>query len=387
MMAAEVLASAGVRVTIYELHRSLGRKLLLAGRSGLNLTHSEPLDRFLGHYDPRPTALENALREFDPTRLRAWAEELGEATFVGSSGRVFPESFRAAPLLRAWLRRLASLGVEFRPGHRWTGWTTDGHLRFAVGGEEVTVTADAVVIACGGASWPRVGSDGGWAVAFAERDIEVRPLQASNAGLLVTWTDVFRDRFEGEPVKNVVVEAGGTRSRGEFVITRAGLEGGPIYAASAAIRRELSTQDGAQLLVDLVPDLSIDRLHERLGKRRPKDSQSTWLRRAGIAPVAIGLLREATANRLPDDPAQMATLLRAVPMEVVGLMPIDRAISTAGGVTFEMIDDGFMLRDVPGTFVAGEMLDWDAPTGGYLLQACFATGAAAGQGAVRWLGG
>jgi uncharacterized flavoprotein (TIGR03862 family) len=386
LMAAEVLARAGAEVTVHELHRSMGRKLLLAGRSGLNLTHDEPIDDLVGRYEPTAPALTRALREHDPAWLRSWAEGLGEATFVGSSHRVFPESMRAAPLLRAWLRRLDHLGVRFRPGHRWCGWTDDGALRFETGADDpVVVGADAAVLALGGASWPRVGADGSWTEILEGKGVSVEPLTPANCGVLVSWSDVFVERFEGEPVKNVTISVAGETHRGEIVITRQGLEGGPIYAASRAVRHELGRTGSCRLRLDLAPDLPLDRLGDRLESRRPKETETRHLRRAGLAPAAIGLVREATVNRLPGNSGEMAALVKSAPIEIAALAPIERAISTAGGISFAAIDDDFMLRDVPGVFVAGEMLDWDAPTGGYLLQACFATGAAAAAGASRRL--
>ena len=388
-MAAEALARRGIDVTVHELHRSMGRKLLLAGRSGLNLTKAEPIDELLRRYEPSAPALERAVRDHGPEWLRSWADDLGAATFVGSSRRVFPEAMRAAPLLRAWLLRLDGLGVRFRPGHRWCGWSDDGALRFeATGADGVRLTdveADATVLALGGASWPRVGSDGSWRAILEARGVAVEPLTAANCGVLVPWSDVFLERFEGEPVKNVTVSVAGETHRGEIVITRQGLEGGPIYAASRAVRRELGRTGPCRIRLDLAPDLPLARLGDRLEPRRPKETETRHLRRAGLAPVAIGLVREATANRLPGSPGEMAALVKRAPIEIAALAPIERAISTAGGVSFAAIDDDFMLRDVPGVFVAGEMLDWDAPTGGYLLQACFATGAAAGVGASRRL--
>lgn len=384
LMAAEVLAEAGFAVTIHDRHRTMGRKLLLAGRSGLNLTHSEPIDDFVARYRSVPPVLEATVRRFDAAWLRAWAAGLGEDTFVGSSGRVFPRSFRAAPLLRAWLRRLGAAGVVFDGGRHWVGWDAQGRLRFE-GGEPVDGHAppDVTVLALGGASWPRVGSDGGWVSVLEASSLAVKPLRASNCGVVVDWSPVFRERFEGTPVKNVVVTVGPASVRGEIVITRDGIEGGPVYAVTTEIRTALDT-GRAELRLDLAPDLSHDRLVARLGSKRSKETQSTWLRRAGFVPVAAGLLREATANRLPGDPADLATLAKDLPVPVQTTMPLARAISSAGGVAFDELDDHFMIRSRPGTFVAGEMLDWDAPTGGYLLQACFATGAAAGEGARDW---
>jgi len=383
LMAAEVLAGAGAMVTVHEMHRSPGRKLLLAGRSGLNITHTEPFEQFLARYGPVAPALTAALEQFPPDRLRAWVEDLGQPTFVGSSGRVFPQAHRAAPLLRAWLARLAELGVEMRTESRWEGWEEDGRLRFATAGGESTVDADATVIAVGGASWPRVGSDGGWATTLAAHTVEVQPLRPANCGVTVGWSAVFLERFEGEPIKNVVVTYGERSVRGELVVTRDGLEGGPVYSLASTLGADGGFPVDVSL--DLAPDISASTLTERLSSRRPKDSQSTWLRGAGLAPVAVGLLREATGNRIPDDPATLAELLQAAPLPIVGLSPLERAISTAGGVSFAELDEHLMLRSHPGVFLAGEMLDWDAPTGGYLLQACFSTGAWAGRGAAAFL--
>lgn len=391
LMAAEVLAAAGAEVTVFELHRSPGRKLLLAGRSGLNLTHAEAFDELVGRYRTLPPALRAALECFPPTAVREWADGLGQDTFVGSSGRVFPAAHRAAPLLRAWLGRLGELGVELRPRHRWTGWDGD-ELRFtaSAGGvaesstAEVRVAADATVIAVGGASWPSVGSAGEWTEGVRADGIAVAPLRPSNCGLKVAWSAVFLDRFEGTPVKNVSASGAGLAVRGELVVTRSGLEGGPVYALSGPLGE--AAVFPAVVHLDLSPDLDEAALVARLERRRPKASQSTWLRDAGLAPVVVGLLREATGNRLPDDPLAMARLLRAAPIAVEALSPLDRAISTAGGVRFDQLDDGLMLRARPGVFIAGEMLDWDAPTGGYLLQACFATGRLAGLRAAAHLG-
>ena len=394
LMAAEVLALSGLDVTVYDHVSSVGRKLQLAGRGGLNITHSENLDLFLDRYGPRRGDLEAALTAFTPADLRAWCAGLGEPTFVGSSGRVFPESFKATPLLRAWLARLTGLGVAFQLRHRWIGWPTgaDGSVdgqraRFSrPDATTVDIATDVVVIALGGASWPRVGSDGGWVDGFGRSGVEVSPLRPANCGLRVDWSDVFAERFAGVPLKNVAIEVGGRSVRGDAMVTTSGLEGGPIYAHSAVIRADLDRRGSAEVVVDLHPDLTVARLGERLeSRRRPKDSMSTWLRRGGMDPLGIALLREVTANQVPTEPRATAALAKAVPVEVVALMPIERAISTAGGVAFEEIDDSFMLRRAPGTFVAGEMLDWEAPTGGYLLQACFSTAVAASRGALDWL--
>jgi uncharacterized flavoprotein (TIGR03862 family) len=386
LMAAEVLASAGARVTVFERMPTVGRKLQVAGRGGLNLTYSEPLDAFLDRYGDARPRLSTAIERFDPAALRAWSEGLGEATFVGSSGRVFPVGLRATRLLRAWLVRLAELGVELRTRHTWFGWSDEGALRFAdAAGEEVLVPAEACVLALGGASWPRTGSDGAWASHLAGRGIEVRSLRPANCGFDVGWTDAFRARFAGTPVKDVVLSYDGATARGDVVITDDGVEGGPVYALSSKLRATIDAGGPAVLRVDLFPDASDADLAARLDRRRLKDSLATGLRRAGVPPVAIALLREATQNDVPTAARELAALLRSVPLRLTAPRPIERAISTAGGVAFDAVDDHFMLRDRPGTFVAGEMLDWEAPTGGYLLQAAFATGVAAAEGAISWL--
>ena len=363
LMAAEAAAGAGAEVTIIDQRRSFGRTLLLAGRSGLNLTHAEPLEVFLGRYGDGRAMLGPAIRAFPPDAVRAWADELGADTFVGSSGRVFPAAMRATSLLRAWTARLAGLGVAMRTGETWAGFTDDG----------------ATVLALGGASWPSVGGDGSWLAHVETAGIPVVPFAASNAGVLVAWSAPLLERFEGVPIKNAALTAGGRTVRGEPTITATGLEGGPIYALGPELR------SGHGLEIDLQPDLDADALAARLvDRRRTKDSVSTWLRKGGLSPVDVALLRDATGNRLPTEATAIANLAKAVPIPVEGLAPIDRAISTAGGIALDAIDDTGMLLDRPGTWVAGEMVAWDAPTGGYLIQACLSTGHRAGVAAARW---
>ena len=363
LMAAEAAAGAGAEVTIVDQRRSFGRTLLLAGRSGLNLTHAEPLEVFLGRYGDGRAMLEPAIRAFPPDAVRAWADELGADTFVGSSGRVFPAAMRATGLLRAWTARLAGLGVAMRTGETWAGFADDG----------------ATVLALGGASWPSVGGDGSWCAHVETAGIPVVPFVASNAGVLVAWSAPLLERFEGVPIKNAALTAGVRTVRGEPTITATGLEGGPIYALGPELR------SGHGLEIDLQPDLDADALAARLvDRRRPKDSVSTWLRKGGLSPVDVALLRDTTGNRLPTEATAVADLAKAVPIPVEGLAPIDRAISTAGGVALDAIDDTGMLLDRPGTWVSGEMVAWDAPTGGYLIQACLSTGHRAGVAAARW---
>ncbi|MBD5784683.1 TIGR03862 family flavoprotein [Cellulosimicrobium terreum] len=387
LIAAEVLARAGVTVTVYDRMPSVPRKFLLAGHGGMNITHSEDRVPFLRRYGGSADVLAPMLDVFGPADLREWCSGLGEPTFVGSSGRVFPRSFRANPLVQAWLARLTELGVRVERRHRWTGWADDGGLRLVDADDAASaVASDAVVFALGGGSWPQLGSDGGWVAPFAARGVSVAPLVPANVGVRAGWSEIFAERFAGTPLKNVALSVRGAdrpAARGDVMVTRAGIEGGPVYATGAAIRDALS--DGSCVVeVDLRPALSAEQLAERLKRRRPKDSVTSWLRRAvGLDPVGIALLREAGA--LPGDPAQMAERMKAAPVEVVDTMPIDRAISTAGGIAWSEVDETLMLRRLPGTFVAGEMLDWEAPTGGYLLQASFSTGVVAAQGALDWL--
>jgi uncharacterized flavoprotein (TIGR03862 family) len=386
LMAAEVVAGAGASVTVFDRMPSPGRKLLVAGRGGLNLTHTEDLDTFLGRYGPARGTLAPAITAFDPAAVREWSDGLGAATFVGTSGRVFPAGLRATPLLRAWLRRLDSLGVELRGRHEWCGWIDDDLVFSTASDERVRVHSDAAVLALGGASWPRTGSDGGWVGAMEAEGIAVAPLRPANSGFVVRWSSTFADRFAGTPLKNVTLTHGDTAIRGEAMITATGIEGGAVYELSRDLRAAIDRDGVAIVTVDLQPDRSMLDLVDRLGHQRPKDSLANRLRRAvGATPLATALVREVTGSDVPRDPQGLAALLKALPLSLVAPQPIDRAISTAGGVGLDEIDDTFMLRRRPGTFVAGEMLDWEAPTGGYLLQATFSTAVAAARGAIAWL--
>lgn len=390
-MAAEVLARGGARVTVYDAMPSAGRKFLMAGRGGLNLTHSEPLPQFMARYREAALRLQAAIEAFSPEALRAWSEALGEPTFVGTSGRVFPKAFKASPLLRAWLRRLDASGVRFAFRHRWTGWDGEGRLLFRTPDGEAAVVANATALALGGASWPRLGSDGGWVERLAARGVVISQLRPANSGFTVAWSDVFRNRFEGQPLKGVALTVGAHTVRGEAMITRSGIEGGAIYALSAELREAVLGLGQATLMIALRPDLDAAALTTRLSGTRGKQSLANFLRKAAqLSPVGIGLMQEAAiASGRPlatFSPAELAHLVNAIPVQLTGVAPIERAISTAGGIKFDELDDNFMLRKQPGVFAAGEMLDWEAPTGGYLLQASFATGAAAGRGVLRWLG-
>src|ERR1700737_4172504 len=389
LKAAEVLASGGAYVTVYDAMPSVGRKLLMAGRGGLNLTHSEALPAFLARYGGATPRLAAAISAFPPESLREWSEALGQPTFVGSSGRVFPKAFKASPLLRAWLRRLDSIGVQFKLRHRWTGWDDAGHLSLQTPDAKRVVEARATMLALGGASWPRLGSDGAWVETLSAKGVKISQLQPANCGFTVAWSDIFRDRFEGHPLKSVALSFGQRTVGGEAVITRTGIEGGAIYALSADWREAIIGAGQASLRIALRPDLEMSDLVARLSAPKGKQSFSNWLRKAAhLSPVGIGLLQEAAmaSGVSPSSlsPAGLAGLINAVPIRLNGVAPIARAISTAGGIAFDEIDADFMIRRLPGVFAAGEMLDWEAPTGGYLLQASFATGAAAGRGALKW---
>ena len=389
-MAAEVLAQGGAGVTVHDAMPSAGRKFLMAGRGGLNLTHSEALPEFLARYREAMPQLAPAVTAFPPDRLRQWSEQLGQPTFIGSSGRVFPEAFKASPLLRAWLRRLDSMGVQLKLRHRWTGWDEKGRLLFATPDGPCAVEARATVLALGGASWPRLGSDGAWVEPLAARGVAISPLRSANCGFTVAWSDVFRDRFEGQPLKGIELTFGSHTVRGEAIITRTGIEGGAIYALSADLRETILNSGSVTLHIALRPDLAIGDLVARLSAPKGKQSLSNWLRKAAhLSPVGIGLLQEAAiasgVSLSSLSAERLAGLINAVPVQLNGVAPIARAISTAGGIALDELDADFMIRRLPGVFASGEMLDWEAPTGGYLLQASFATGAAAGRGALKWL--
>ncbi len=376
-MAAERLAEAGMRVTLYDRMPSVGRKLLIAGRGGLNLTHSEPLGRLLDRYGPARPALTPAIEAWTPEAVRSWCASLGQDTFVGSSGRVFPVAFKATPLLRAWLARLAALGVTLCPSHRWLGWNNDGALRFQRADQDVLTRPKATVLALGGASWPRLGSDGCWVPVLTQQGVDVAPLRPANCGFLHAWSPVFQARFEGHPLKRIALRFEGEVARGEAVVTADGIEGGVIYSLSRQLRAAIERDGSATALLDLRPDLDGPALAQRLAGRA--QSRANALRKAGLSPVAAGLVRELAGA------GPLAEQVKALPFRLVGTQPIGRAISSAGGVRLTEVDQRFMLRCKPGVFLAGEMLDWEAPTGGYLLQAAFSTGRLAANGLLEWL--
>lgn len=393
LMAAEVLAAGGEPVHLFEAMPSVGRKFLMAGRGGMNITHSEPLDAFLARYGARREQVADWLAGFGPEALRAWIHGLGIDTFVGSSGRVFPAGMKAAPLLRAWLARLRGQGVHFHVRHRWLGWDDTGGLRFATPEAETRVRADAVVLALGGGSWARLGSDGAWVPWLDATGVGVAPLRPANCGFQVgpPWSAHFVERCAGQPVKPVRIawtDADGIAHarRGEFVVTDYGVEGGLIYALSATLRDHIDAEGQATVHLDLLPDLTAARVQEEVARPRGSRSLASHLQsRLGLKGVKTGLLREVLGAEAFAQPDRLAAAIKALPLTLVAPRPLDEAISSAGGVRLEGLDPGLMVRALPGVFCAGEMLDWEAPTGGYLLTACFASGRVAGEGALRWL--
>jgi len=386
LFAAEYLAKAGQRVQVYDGMASVGRKFLLAGRGGLNLTHSEALAQFKPRYGASQDWAGPWLDAFTPDDLKAWAEDLGQPLFIGSSGRVFPRSLKASPLLRAWLRRLQDLGVTITTGARWTGFSESGAAQFSFrDGSSSEQVGAAILLALGGASWPKLGADGGWTSILDKVGVGITPLEASNVGVHSDWTETLKAGFGGAILKNVEVRLGEARARGDLVITDTGLEGGPIYALSSALREGLKL-GSCQIQIDLRPDVETEALAQRLVKAKAGQSISTALKsHLKLAPPAIALMREATSNKLPATAMGLARLIKALPIDVTGLAGLERAISTAGGINQDSVDKQLMLTACPGVFVAGEMLNWDAPTGGYLLQACFSSAILAAKGIDVWV--
>ena len=388
LMAAEVLAQAGLRVELFDAMPSLGRKFLLAGVGGMNITHSEPRDAFLSRYREARVALQPHMEAFDADALRAWIHGLGIDTFVGSSGRVFPTDMKAAPLLRAWLKRLRDAGVHTHTRSRWLGWDDAGNLRIATPTGEQRISPRAVLLALGGGSWARLGSDGAWVELLANRGIAIAPLTPSNCGFEVAaWSALLRNKFAGAPLKNVTLALAGQAPRkGEFVLTASGIEGSLVYALSADIRRQIEHTGEAVVQLDLLPDQSLEKIATALARPRGSQSMAKHLhRQLHLDGVKAALLRELAAAPTFAEPTALATAIKALPIRLLRTRPLDEAISSAGGVPFDELDAHLMLRRLPGVFCAGEMLDWEAPTGGYLLTACFATGRAAAHGLLRWL--
>ena len=388
LMAAEVLSAAGVAVHVFDAMPSVGRKFLLAGKGGLNITHSEAFEAFAGRYGSRRAQIEPMLQAFGPDALRAWVEGLGVSTFVGSSGRVFPAEMKAAPLLRAWLARLRGAGVRFHPRHRWTGWGADGRLQLATPDGPIVHTADATLLALGGGSWQRLGSDGAWVPLLAGRAVDISPLRPANSGFEVAgWSEHLRGKFAGAPLKNVTLALDGEAPRrGEFVLTEHGIEGSLVYALSAAIRQRLEQHGSAQVYLDLQPERSQEKVTALLSKPRGSASMAKHLhRQLSLDGAKAALLRELTTPADFADMSRLARAIKALPIEVNATRPIEEAISSAGGVALAELDTQLMLTQLPGVFCAGEMLDWEAPTGGYLLTGCFSTGYQAARGIAAWL--
>jgi uncharacterized flavoprotein (TIGR03862 family) len=386
LMAAEVLAPSGSCIDVYDAMPSVGRKFLMAGKGGMNITHTEPYANFILRYGSRQNDIEPILNSFTPNDLREWIHGLDIKTFVGSSGRVFPSDMKAAPLLRAWLHRLRENGVNFHVRHKWCGWNEQGNLRFDTPLGLSTVDASAVVFALGGGSWPQLGSDAAWVPLLAQRGVDIVPLRPANCGFDIAWSAHFRDRFVGEPLKSVAITFGGIRKQGECIITQHGIEGGLIYAFSAALRDEIGHKGSATLVLDLLPDWLPQRVFDEVQHPRGSRSLSSHLQsRLGLKGVKANLLREVLGAKNINDLSLVTKAIKTLPLILNSARPISEAISSAGGVKFEALDNNLMLRDLPGIFCAGEMLDWEAPTGGYLLSACFSSGRVAGNGVLKWL--
>lgn len=385
LMAADILSALGHAVTLYDHKASVARKFLMAGRGGLNITHSEPFETFLTRYGTAADHLRPALQSFTPDDLRAWCAALGEDTFIGTSGRVFPKSFKASPLLRAWMARLTSQHVTFAPNHHWAGWSTSGELVFTENDVQKTIRPDATIFALGGASWPKLGSDGTWVSLFQKRGLTVAPLRPANCGFVVAWSPFFRDKFAGIPLKSITLTVLDKTITGEAMVTQSGIEGGGIYALSAILRDEIDHHGAAALTLDFKPDMDEDVITRILKHPHGRDSLGNFLRKKlSLPPVVIGLLNEDRhLNTLT--PAQLAARIKHYPLTLTATFPIDRAISSAGGIQWDQIDQNYMVKSIPGTFVCGEMLDWEAPTGGYLLQATFSTAHYAAHALHEWL--
>ena len=391
LMAAEVLSQMGIQVDVYDAMPSAGRKFLMAGKGGMNITHAEPFAQFLTRYGSRRKELQHMLDDFSPNALRAWVLGLGIETFVGTSGRVFPTEMKAAPLLRAWLHRLRGSRVQFHMRHRWLGWTDANALRFAHNDSEIVIAADAVILALGGGSWPQLGSNAAWLPLLQQHNIEIAPLQPANCGFEVAWSGFFRDKFAGQPLKAIRLSFNKAQDQqfsqaGELMLTEYGLEGGLIYTFSAMLRDEISTLGSALIVLDLCPDRELKDVVARLSKPRGKTSLSNHLRKClNLDGAKVALLREVLTSEHMNNPEILANTIKALPIKLCATRPLAEAISSAGGVSFSACDKNLMLKNRPGVFCAGEMLDWEAPTGGYLLTACLATGRAAGLGVLNWL--
>ena len=386
LIAAETLAKAGFRVDVYERKASLGRKFLMAGRGGLNLTHSEPLDSFLNRYNEARDFVAPFINEFSPEDLRSWCHDLGEPTFIGSSGRIFPESFKASPLLRAWIRQLEKLGAQFHMQKEWNGWDKNKNLIFKNPDDSIEIVqGDTTLLALGGASWPNLGSDASWVSLLEAQSIAISELRPANCGFTVRWSDIFRDKFSGQPLKSLTITFKDKTVPGEIMISKNGIEGGAIYALSSKLRQSLENGQDTVLHIDFRPTLSKEIIETKLHQPRQKLSFSKYLQRVlGLDSLTIGLLREYDMGIGDYAPKDLAALIKSLPVRLRAPFPVERAISSAGGIKLDELDQNLMLNKLPGVFAAGEMLDWEAPTGGYLLQASFATGIAAAKGIIRY---
>ena len=386
LMAAEVISKHGIKVDVYDAMPSVGRKLLMAGKSGLNITHSDPFDVFVSRYGKRREQIEPMLKEFGSDQLREWVHSFGIQTFIGTSGRVFPTGMKASPLLRAWLTRLNTSNLTVNLRHKWTGFLSDGSLHFNTPNGDVTIKPDAVVLTLGGGSWSRLGSSGEWVPWLKQAGAQVEALRPANYGLDVAWSEHFREKYDGDPIKTVILSFGDFQGQGEFIVTKEGVEGGLIYVASALMRDEIDANGLAVMYLDLKPDRTLEWLKDKLSKPRGKRSTASFLEKTlGIRGVKAGLLREFVSKDDFTNAERLAELIKALPVPLIAPRPLDEAISSAGGVTFESLDENLMLKNLPGVFCAGEMLDWEAPTGGYLLTACFSSGYTAGNGVLKWL--
>jgi uncharacterized flavoprotein (TIGR03862 family) len=386
LMAAEVLSQGDVQVDVYDSMPSVGRKFLMAGKSGLNLTHSEPFEQFAARYGSRRQWIEPMLKEFGADELRAWARELGIETFVGTSGRVFPVGMKASPLLRAWLKRLQNNGVTIHTRHKWIGWNQDQALRFETVDGEKLVKADAVILALGGGGWRRLGSDGAWTAWLEQAGVKVEALKSSNCGFDVAWSEFFREKYHGYPLKSVVLSFESFHQQGEFIVTKHGVEGSLIYACSAMVRDAIAARGTTNIQLDLAPNLTREDVLKKLSKPRSSKTMASHLEKTlGIKGVKAGLLREFVSKDDFGNVMRLSDAIKNLSIPLIAPRPIDEAISSAGGVLFEELDEHLMLKKIPGVFCAGEMLDWEAPTGGYLLTACFASGRVAGHSALEWL--
>jgi uncharacterized flavoprotein (TIGR03862 family) len=386
LMAADMLIEQGLSVDLYEAKPSVGRKLLMAGKSGLNLTHSEDFETVLRRFGPQAQTMEPFLKAFGPAEVRAWAEELGIETFIGSSGRVFPKVMKASPLLRAWLIRLGQRGLRIHTRHIWRGWRQDGALVLETPKATVNVKPSAVILAAGGGSWPRLGSDGKWIKILRRKNLEVIPLQPANCGFDAPWSPFFAENFAGSPVKSCILTVNNISVPGEFLVTANGIEGGAVYTLSAVLREQINTKGAAMLLLDLTPGRSLERLTDSLSQPRGKRSLSKHLLQAtGLSGVKASLLRDRLPASTFDNPATLAKAIKSLGLVLTAPRPLTEAISTAGGLSFDALDQNLMIGTLPGVFAAGEMLDWEAPTGGYLLTGCLASGRAAGLAAATWL--